>query len=51
MNRAGRAMMIDFTVGVFYENNDGDDEWTALVPAQVPRATSRASRPRACPSA
>ncbi|MBV8756890.1 MAG: ATP-dependent Clp protease ATP-binding subunit [Deltaproteobacteria bacterium] len=29
-------MMIDFTVGVFYENHDGDDEWIALVPGKYP---------------
>ncbi len=31
-------MMIDFTVGVFYEQHDGDDEWTALVPGKYPCA-------------
>ena len=31
-------MIIDFTVGVFCENRDGDDEYVALVPAKYPCA-------------
>jgi len=31
-------MLIDFTVGVFCENRDGDDEYVALVPGKYPCA-------------
>ena len=29
-------MMIDFTVGVYHVNRDGEDEYVALVPAKYP---------------